>query len=171
MARLLAVLLCLSVLGAHPAHASEPAGATHLLTPQAGQAVLFANVTPGAPKRVGRLSFALVAFAIDLFAAVSFIMCLCGPVPAWRWRWIVLLLIPLGVGRATLDWSTGMVLFQLLYIHVPSASFVPSAGLRPQSISMGFPLFAFVFWTLRASWLEERAGAMRGQTPLGDEQS
>lgn len=168
MARLLAVLLCLSVLGAHPAHASEPVRANHS---QAGRVALFADEIPGAPKRVGRLSFALVAFAIDLFAAVSFIMCLCGPVPAWRWRWIVLLLIPLGVGRATLDWSTGMVLFQLLYIHVPSASFVPSAGLRPQSISMGFPLFAFIFWTLRASWLEERAGAMRGQTPLGDEQN
>jgi hypothetical protein len=169
MARLLAVFLCLSVLGAQPALAAETVQASHAQTVQAGQVALFTTERPGAPKRVGRLAFALVAFVIDLFVVASFIRCLCGPVPAWRWRWIVLLLIPLGVGRAALEWSTGMILFQLLYIHVPSASFVPSAGLRPQSISMGFPLFAFIFWTLRASWLEDRA--TRDQAPLGDGRS
>jgi hypothetical protein len=87
-----------------------------------------------------------------------------GAVPDWRWRWLVLLLIPVGVGRATLDWMSGQIHFELLDILAPSALFVPGHGMTPRSVSMGFPLFAFLFWPLRTVWLELKA-AQPARTP------
>jgi hypothetical protein len=107
-----------------------------------------------APRPAGVIAFVTLATVIDLLVVLSFVTCICGAVPDWRWRWLLLVLIPIGVGRATLDWMSGQIHFELLGILAPSALFAPGHGLSPRSISMGFPLFALLFWPLRAVWLE-----------------
>lgn len=149
MWRWIATLLVLTVVVAHPALAAGAAA-------PATKASLFAGAYSLAPRPVGKIAFVIVAAVVDLFVLVSFISCLTRPVPRRRWRWLQLVLIPFGVGRATLSWLTGMVFFQLFDLHVPSATFSLAAGRVPNSISIGFPLFAFVFWTLRSSWHGER---------------
>ena len=173
MARLIAILIVMMTLGGQPAFARAHANSGDLHVPNSGEVALFAGTHPDAPKPVGLIAFVIVAAGIDLFVVVSFVTCLLGPVPHWRWRWLALIVVPLGVGRATLNWTTGMVSFQLLYLHVPSASFSFAGSLEPQSISMGFPFFAFMFWMLRSVWLEHRMavlGDARSQCPLGEEQ-
>jgi len=174
MTRLIAILIVMMTLGGQPAFAAVHATAGVLHVPNTGEVALFAGTHPDAPKPVGLIAFVIVAAGVDLFVFVSFVTCLLGPVPHWRWRWLALILLPLGIGRATLNWTTGMVFFQLLYLHVPSASFSLTGSLEPQSISMGFPFFAFMFWTLRSAWLEDQMAVLRderSQSPLGEEQS
>ena len=110
-----------------------------------------------APRRAGVVAFVTLASAIDLLVILSFVSCLFGAAPDWRWRWLLLLLIPIGVGRATLDWTSGQIHFELIDVLAPSALFAFGHGMSPRSISMGFPLFAFLFWPLRAVWQEFRA--------------
>jgi hypothetical protein len=107
-----------------------------------------------APRPAGMIAFVALAFVIDLFVVFSFVSCLLGAVPDWRWRWLLLVLIPIGVGRATLDWMSGQIHFELLGVLAPSALFAPGHGISPRSVSMGFPLFALLFWPLRSLWLE-----------------
>lgn len=110
-----------------------------------------------APRPVGVVAFVTLAAAIDLLVLFSFVSCIVGTVPDWRWRWLLLLLIPIGVGRATLDWMSGQIHLELLDFLAPSALFAPGHGMSPRTISMGFPLFAFLFWPLRSVWLEIKA--------------
>jgi hypothetical protein len=110
-----------------------------------------------APRPMGVVAFVALASVIDLLVVLSFASCLLGAVPEWRWRWLLLVLIPIGVGRATLDWMSGQIHFELFGVLAPSALFARGHGLSPRSVSMGFPLFAFLFWPLRAVWLEGRA--------------
>jgi hypothetical protein len=56
---------------------------------------------------------------------------------------------------------SGQIHFDLLGILAPSALFVPGPGISPRSVSMGFPLFALLFWPLRAAWLETKARGRR----------
>jgi hypothetical protein len=109
-----------------------------------------------AQNRIGIIVFAALATAIDLLVIISFVSCLIDETPVWRWRWLLLVLIPIGVGRATLDLMSGQIHFELVDLLAPSALFARGMGISPRSISMGFPLFAFVFWPLRTVWLEVR---------------
>jgi len=117
-----------------------------------------------APRPVGVVAFVTLATVIDLLVVLSFVSCIFGAVPDWRWRWLVLLLIPVGIGRATLDWMSGQIHFELLGMLAPSALFAPGHGMSPRSVSMGFPLFALLFWPLRSAWLEIKA-AKPARTP------
>ena len=107
-----------------------------------------------APRPAGVIAFVALASVIDLLVILSFVSCLLGAVPEWRWRWLLLLLIPVGFGRATLDWMSGQIHFELFGVLAPSALFAPGHGISPRSVSMGFPLFALLFWPLRSLWLE-----------------
>jgi hypothetical protein len=127
-----------------------------------------------APRPAGVIAFVALASVIDVLVVLSFVSCLLGAVPDWRWRWLLLVLIPIGVGRATLDWMSGQIHFELLGVLAPSALFAPGHGISPRSVSMGFPLFALLFWPLRSLWLEIGAAKPNddGQpTAFSDEQS
>ena len=141
MSRWLAIVLCIVTLGAQ----SPPAYAVAVKTSDA--AIQLDADHDVAPKRVGRIAFAAVAAAVALFVLASLIVCLRGPARHWPF----LLAIPLGIGRAALDWKTGMVMLRLIHLQLPSASFSLAHGTTGLTISMGVPVFAFIFWAVRAA--------------------
>jgi len=161
---LLILLLALPIPSALAQTSPSPAtrqGTTRTLV-ELPRALTRGGIT--APRPVGVVAFVMLAVVIDLLVVLSFVSCILGTIPDWRWRWLLLLVIPIGVGRATLDWMSGQIHFELLGMLAPSALFAPGHGMSPRSVSMGFPLFALLFWPLRAAWLEIKA-AKPARTP------
>src|SRR5229473_3223826 len=130
---LLMILMIASGVPAHvphfPSRQMSPAGATPASV-ELPRALTAVRIT--APRPVGVVAFVALATVIDLLVVLSFVSCTFGAVPHWRWRWLLLLLIPIGVGRATLDWMSGQIHFDLFGIVAPSALFVPGQGISPR---------------------------------------
>ena len=98
-------------------------------------------------------------------AVLSAMLCLVSAVVAGfrrRWAWMILNLF--GVGQLTLNWTTGAVVFQPIYIAIFGAGFLKGIGpADPWWIMAYFPIPAILFWSL-GRWRKKVPKAKRGET-------
>jgi hypothetical protein len=100
------------------------------------------------------LTGAIAAFTVSVYALVA---CIRARGLARKWLWIIFVIV--GFGRLSINWTTGAVGFQLLYINLFSAgAFAPLYG--PWTIAMAAPVGALVFLWRR--WRGELTRAAAG---------
>jgi hypothetical protein len=86
------------------------------------------------------LSLASAALAYNIYA---FVLCLRTKMLKFKWLWAIFVFF--GVGRLTVNWTTGALAFTPLAVHLPcfSVSAVPAYG--PWVVAASLPLGAFMF--------------------------
>ncbi|MFA4892225.1 hypothetical protein [Brevundimonas sp.] len=99
-------------------------------------------------------------------AALSAILCLGSAAFAGvrkRWGWMILNLF--GIGQFTLNWTTGAVGFQAIYIALFGAGFLKGTGpADPWVIMAAFPIPAILFWVL-GKWRPKAPRTKGGESP------
>jgi len=89
--------------------------------------------------------FAVLAPLLTLYALVQ---CVKTPIKKRKWLWIVFILI--GVGKLTVNWTTGQVFVAALALQVISGG-ATALGYAPWMISASLPLGAIIFLIYRDS--------------------
>lgn len=94
--------------------------------------------------------FLIAAVTILAFVVWTAIACWRTPIPKRKWLWMIFVL--LGVGTATLNWTTGDV-----RVGVFSITFFGVGFMKPfygaLMLQIGLPVGAAVFWLRRKKWL------------------
>jgi hypothetical protein len=110
----------------------------------------------------GALQYAVLAGMIvaSLFSLYALVLCARAKVPKRKWLWIVFILF--GVGKFTVNWTTGQWGFLPLSVQLFSAgAFAPFYGAWELSLSL--PLGAIWFMLRRQSF--DRAGSLPPELP------
>ena len=102
----------------------------------------------------------LSLMTLDVLLSVwALILCAMTPVKKRKWLWALFILV--GVGKLSMNWTTGEIFTQIAYISVP----VVAAGANiygPWTISICFPLGAFIFLLRRNKLAIDSPGATQG---------
>ncbi|HXC53760.1 MAG TPA: hypothetical protein VNU97_00545 [Rhizomicrobium sp.] len=106
-----------------------------------------------------RWAFLAVAAVFDVLAFATFVLCLISPVVRWRWRWLWLLVVLCGCVHFRLDWSTLQFDYQLVNVMAPPAQFGQVIAYGSWVLSLAAPFGALIYWSKRAQWRSEEAGA------------
>lgn len=103
------------------------------------------------------LSFAVLAssIAVPIFIVASLIGCLITPIPKRKWLWCILVFV--SVGSIGLNWTTGAVDFNLIWVGVLNMGFTQLGVDGPYYFQSSVPIGAIVFWIRRRAWLRAPA--------------
>jgi hypothetical protein len=94
------------------------------------------------------LQYVMLAFAslISLFIFYVLVLCILTKMTKRKWLWIIFILF--GIGRLTINWTTGQwQIAPLYFLFFGSGAFAPPYG--AWLISISFPLGAILFWFRR----------------------
>jgi hypothetical protein len=93
--------------------------------------------------------FLIAAMSIFAFVLWTVVVCWRTPMPKRKWLWIIFVL--LGVGTATLNWTSGDVRVGIFSITLFGVGFMkPLYGAL--MLQIGLPIGAAVFWFRRKKW-------------------
>lgn len=92
---------------------------------------------------------------IDLFAFVTFVVCMTSPLIRWRWRWLWLIIVLVGVMRFNVNWSTGALATLPISFMLPPASLGRIGIFGPWFVMLTAPLGAAAYWAYRTRWSHE----------------
>ena len=100
------------------------------------------------PAQYGMLALAV---AVPIFISCALVICLCTKMTGKKWLWVILILI--GAGKISVNWTTGAMGFSLIFIQL----FGASAVAQPYTawiVSVSVPVGAIVFLLKRRSLME-----------------
>jgi len=100
----------------------------------------------------------LLAIVVPLFVLTTLYFCIKTPMEKRKWAWVIFIL--LGVGIFQLNWTSGQVIFHLIYVQLFGASAMPAGPHAPWLLSVSLPLGAIVFWVKRKRFLAVDEGAI-----------
>src|SRR6185295_10348348 len=102
-----------------------------------------------------QLLFLAATIAVGAFTIGTAIFCWLSPIPRRKWLWRIFVL--LAFGTLSLNWTTGEIRYQLVYLLLLGAGFSkPFYG--PALLNIGLPVGALLFWWQRRAWLKQKAG-------------
>ncbi len=90
----------------------------------------------------------VAACIVPIFIIVTLVVCIRTPVAKRRWMWIMFILA--GLGKFSLNWTTGQWSFQPVSLQLLGAGFF-AAAYGPLMISTSLPVGAIVFLIRRAT--------------------
>lgn len=94
--------------------------------------------------------FLIAAVSILAFVLWTAVVCWRTPIPRRKWLWMIVVL--LGIGTATLNWTSGNVQVGILSVTFFGVGFMkPLYGAL--MLQIGLPVGAAVFWLRRKKWL------------------
>jgi hypothetical protein len=102
-----------------------------------------------------RWAFLSVAVAADIFAFMTFALCLMAAVVRWRWRWLWLIFALIGGVRFNLDWVSLLSNFQPATVLLPPAGFYRFVPYGSWVLSISAPIGALIYWAMRMQWRED----------------
>jgi hypothetical protein len=91
----------------------------------------------------------LAAAGVLGFTLWTFVVYLRTDVPGWKWLWAPFIL--LGIGKFTLSWTTGQLVFDPVAVQILSVG-IASKVHGPWLVQFSVPLGAIVFLNQRRSW-------------------
>jgi len=104
-------------------------------------------------KSIGHLLMFVSTVSAAVFSVIALVLCIRTRTPK-KWAWI--LFIILGLGKISINWTTGLIDYQIIATQLLSASAF-TGGLYPQWIlSASLPIGAIVFLLKRRSLSEVR---------------
>lgn len=99
-------------------------------------------------------AFALALVGVPVFMLVTLVTCLrMKDLPA-KWAWVILIIV--GVGRFTLNWSTSVLVIIPLSVQLFGVGAWTAGEYAPWIVSVSVPLGAIGFWA-RRWWLRRAA--------------
>jgi hypothetical protein len=96
-----------------------------------------------------RRHFAVLAAALAVAAFVLYALVACARTPL-RHRWLWLCFVALGLGRASLNWTTGDLRFTPLWVQPLGAGASAAGRYAPWFVTVSLPLGAILFVALRS---------------------
>jgi len=99
------------------------------------------------------VQFAILAAAMfnPLFILFALVQCVRTPVPWRKWLWIIFILV--GVTAIQVNWTTGDIDFNPLYVTLLGAGFSKASPISPLFLIVSVPLGAIIFLVKRRKWL------------------
>ncbi len=107
----------------------------------------------------------LIAVVVPVFIVVTLFFCIKTPIPKRKWLWVLLVL--LGFGAISINWTTGEYAMRLLSANLLGASAFAAGPHAPWVITAAFPLGAILFWIKRRRFIE-LAQAEKSMEPIAD---
>jgi hypothetical protein len=95
-------------------------------------------------KRIANYVVLVLAIALPLFSMATLIVCIRTPLPRKR-KILWCLGILIGVGQIGVNWTSGAIFINPLYIQFVSAGWLRAGPFAPHLISISVPLFAMLF--------------------------
>jgi hypothetical protein len=102
-------------------------------------------------KGVGHYVMLLLSLVVPLSIVGTLAVWWRTPMPRRKWLWGIF--IALGIGKCTLNWTTGQVGFELLRVLFLGAGFVKAGPYGPVVLSVAVPAGALIFLARRRKWL------------------
>jgi hypothetical protein len=90
----------------------------------------------------------LLAIATPLFTLYALILCIKTRIEKRKWLWMVFILV--GVGRLTVNWTTGQLYVMPFAVHLLSGG-ASAFGYAPWMIYVSLPIGAIIFFVYRDS--------------------
>jgi hypothetical protein len=87
---------------------------------------------------------------VPIFMVASLIGCIIAPIPKRKWLWCILVFV--SVGTIGLNWTTGAVDFNLIWVGVVNVGFAQLGVDGPYYFESSIPIGAIVFWIRRRAW-------------------
>ncbi len=119
---------------------------------------------------VGRYVFLSFAAMVPIFTLYCLFVCARTPLPRGKWLWLAF--VAVGIGRISLNWTTGALSFTPLSFQLLGAGATTAGPYAPWVVSVALPIGAVAFLVRRGSLLRTR-GAAKGdgveQTDTADE--
>ena len=84
-----------------------------------------------------------LAILVPSFIVATLVLCARTPLPKRKWLWM--LFVALGVGKISLNWTTGMMGFSPLSLQLLGAGAVAATSYAPWILSVSMPLGAMLF--------------------------
>ena len=96
----------------------------------------------------------LLGICFDIFSIWILVLCIRTPMVKLKWLWVLITL--LGVGKLTVNWSSGQLAFSLLAFQIPLCADASRPPYGPWTVSLALPLGAILF--LNHRWKMKVAG-------------
>jgi hypothetical protein len=129
--------------------------------PEGGEARLVGfHITTLSPEAIQRAQFTLkgksalhyifLLIAVIVPATIIFALVVLFRDKTQRRKWLWALLIVIGLGKLSINWTTGAITFQAISVHLFGAAFSKLGSVvEPWMISFGLPVGALVYLFLR----------------------
>jgi hypothetical protein len=109
--------------------------------------------------------FFAAVLAVPLFMLYTLLLVARAPRLIGKWFWAILVLI--GVGQVSLNWTTNAFTVSLMNLHLLGSGFSKPNPVSPLILITAIPLGAILFYVMRATslnlWLEEEQGTVSGK--------
>lgn len=104
----------------------------------------------------------VLAAMVPLFIVVTAYFCIRTPIPKRKWLWVIFIFV--GIGKFSLNWTTGQLDFQPLSLQLFSASAMAMGPHAPWIISVSVPLGTIMFWFKRKQFIAESEAGTNQQS-------
>ncbi len=105
-------------------------------------------------------SMAGTAFAFLGLSILALALCIRTPMARRKWLWIVFIVA--GLGKFTINWTTGETALAPISIQALGTGMFRGSSYAPWLLSVSFPLGAFVFLALRSRLAASKPPAQKG---------
>jgi hypothetical protein len=107
----------------------------------------------------GAVHYATLAMVVlvPIFIVFTLIYCFRTPVPKRKWLWVIFILF--GVGRLSIDWTSGSLSMNPIHIQILGAGASRSAPYSPWMMTTSLPLGAILFMLKRRRWMTPATAA------------
>ena len=85
----------------------------------------------------------ILAILASLFSLLTLVACIRAQPVKKKWLWIIGILV--GAGAVNLNWTTGIVTFNIIHFQLLSAG-IASTPYGPCILSVSLPIFSILFW-------------------------
>ena len=123
-------------------------------------------------KGVWHYVFFAAAVAVPLFMLYTLVAVFRTPRLIGKWFWAILVLI--GIGQISLNWTTNAFTASLMQMHVLGSGFIKTNPASPLILMTSIPLGAILFYVIRATslhaWQEEEEGMVNGKGNMANGQ-
>ncbi|MGF1758846.1 hypothetical protein L4D76_13065 [Photobacterium sagamiensis] len=123
----------------------------------------FSAVTP----TLDRILIVILTFASPIFMVITCYSVYKTPMPVKKWKWYLLSF--LGFGAVTMNWTTGVINFQLLTVQLVGFGAGTGTQYAPWMFKFTVPVSAMIFWMRRKKYIEQAKA--NTTTPSTEEQS
>jgi hypothetical protein len=108
-----------------------------------------------------------LAILVPVFIVITLVVCVRTPLPNRKWLW--LLFVAVGMGRMSLNWTTGALSVTPLSVDLFGAGVTARGPYSPWIVSVAMPVGALLFLWRRRSLMSQHRPAKGGGVEQADE--